>query len=294
MPPGSVMGPESSSGYRGWQAQQSRGGVPQQGDGALKGIVRQLRRVGRFTIATEEHVCSELSEIATRVATRMSAAELCLVQDVLLAAIVRVEEHRRTLDAISTFRLLRRVCSAESGTQLGETLAAYVALRQSGQNRPQAPGRIAAIPMEALSSPAGSPASSLMHVKGSQEAGTTVAHRRVLRALTFIEDHYGVPTLDVETVADAAGLSRWHLERLLRKHLGASLGEYLRAFRMKSAMTLLDAGSLSVKEIAARVGYTSVSAFSRRFFHHTGTRPTEWRTRHARPDARSAVAEPSV
>ncbi len=56
-----------------------------------------------------------------------------------------------------------------------------------------------------------------------------------------------------------------------------SLKEYLRDLRLKKAVLLLQDPTLSIKEIAAAVGYKYVSDFDHHFKSTYGMRPGEYR-----------------
>jgi AraC-like DNA-binding protein len=63
----------------------------------------------------------------------------------------------------------------------------------------------------------------------------------------------------------------------LRRHLaqeGVSLRELIANARLSSALTLLLTTDLPVKTVAARVGYTSISTFAKRFRERYGTEPS--------------------
>jgi AraC-like DNA-binding protein len=63
----------------------------------------------------------------------------------------------------------------------------------------------------------------------------------------------------------------------LRRHLaaeGRSLREVIAEARLSHGLTLLLSTDLPVKSVAARVGYTSVSAFIKRFRERYGVEPS--------------------
>ena len=55
---------------------------------------------------------------------------------------------------------------------------------------------------------------------------------------------------------------------------------YLARWRMQIAARLLEAGSVSVAQAAAEVGYQSEAAFNRAFKRHVGAAPGAWRSAH--------------
>lgn len=72
-----------------------------------------------------------------------------------------------------------------------------------------------------------------------------------------------------------------------RKTFGCSPREMLQRLRMAHAKNLLLESSLSIKEIALRVGYLQQHDFNRVFRRHAGVAPSKWRTN---PLARSSAA----
>lgn len=102
---------------------------------------------------------------------------------------------------------------------------------------------------------------------------------RIECAVKYIRENCSRPSLAVEDVASHVRLSRWHLSRLLVRYLGESYREVLRHTRMEKAQRLLRDGVLSVKEVAARVGYPYATEFDRVFKQCFGVTPTAWRAR---------------
>ena len=99
-------------------------------------------------------------------------------------------------------------------------------------------------------------------------------------ALEYMQAHCA-EHLTVSLVAEQAGLSRSRFEHLLKREAGESFTLSLRRLRLEKAKCLLADPSLSVKEIACRVGFLSTSAFSRAFRKLYGQPPSQWRRRHS-------------
>ena len=73
--------------------------------------------------------------------------------------------------------------------------------------------------------------------------------------------------------------SKDHLIRLFRRYQGATPGEFLIRTRIDSARGLLAASGLSIKQIAAQLGYADAFSFSRQFKLRTGLSPSAFRER---------------
>lgn len=79
--------------------------------------------------------------------------------------------------------------------------------------------------------------------------------------------------VSVSELAKDAGMSRSGFFDKFRKEIGQTPMEYVTAWRMAIAKTLLRQGKLNITEIALRVGYGSASAFGMAFVRHEGLSP---------------------
>ena len=68
-----------------------------------------------------------------------------------------------------------------------------------------------------------------------------------------------------------------YFSRIFKEHFDMSLTEYINRRRVELAKKLLSKGTVSVEEIAYRVGYPSKSSFYRAFTRITGTTPAEYK-----------------
>ncbi|QVQ55006.1 helix-turn-helix transcriptional regulator [Spiractinospora alimapuensis] len=82
--------------------------------------------------------------------------------------------------------------------------------------------------------------------------------------------------LDMETVAAAAGYSRYHFVRSFRGVYGETPGRYLSRRRIERAQELLRSVNLTVTEVCHMVGFSSLGSFSSRFTELTGMSPSEY------------------
>lgn len=102
---------------------------------------------------------------------------------------------------------------------------------------------------------------------------------RIRKVVEFMIGHLE-RKLPVSELAQSVQLSTAHLRRLFKAETGSSPVQYLRQMRMQRAKDLLETSSLSVKEIAAKVGLSDVSHFVRNFERAAGLPPARHRTRH--------------
>lgn len=103
------------------------------------------------------------------------------------------------------------------------------------------------------------------------------AVRRALDTIVANIEQDGCPPLDLDELARAARVSRPHLTRLFREHVGHTPVAAVRLARLDRAMTLLERSNLSISQIADRLGFASPYHFSRRFSQAFGSPPSRMR-----------------
>lgn len=103
-----------------------------------------------------------------------------------------------------------------------------------------------------------------------------IAHRQLGRAVAAMVDD---PARDwtLDELAACAHTSRASLVRMFRAAAQQSPRAFLAGLRLELARRKLATTRLPVAPIAAEVGYTSESAFSRAFHRRFGKRPGEVR-----------------
>lgn len=100
---------------------------------------------------------------------------------------------------------------------------------------------------------------------------------RVAGALAYICAHCTEHPLRLDDVARASHVSRWHLERLLKRETDRPFNVHVRAARLDMVCQFLTTSTLSLKEVSARVGYPHVSELTRDFRRVMGVSPREWK-----------------
>ena len=81
-------------------------------------------------------------------------------------------------------------------------------------------------------------------------------------------------------------MSRSKFFARFKQLLGATPARYLQRWRMGLAARVLRSEDLSVAEVSARVGYTSVRSFTKAFRKHHGTTPAAYRSTQPRAQAK--------
>jgi AraC-like DNA-binding protein len=106
--------------------------------------------------------------------------------------------------------------------------------------------------------------------------GDVLVHLR--RARDHVDRHYAEP-LDLEVMASAAGLSKFHFHRLFAATYGITPAAYVSQRRVERAQDLLRATTLNVTEVCHAVGFTSLGSFSSRFKEIVGESPRQFQQR---------------
>ena len=97
--------------------------------------------------------------------------------------------------------------------------------------------------------------------------------QRIERARAFIHDRRDCP-LTLDAIAAEAALSRFHLSRSFAEVHGLPPLAYHRRLRLEGAARLLKEGAASPTELSERLGYGSLSAFTRAFRQAYGMPPS--------------------
>ncbi|TQM58362.1 helix-turn-helix domain-containing protein [Humibacillus xanthopallidus] len=100
------------------------------------------------------------------------------------------------------------------------------------------------------------------------------------RARDLADREYAAP-LDLDRMAAAAGLSKYHFLRVFRATYGVTPAEYVSRRRIERAQDLLRATNLTVTEVCHAVGFSSLGSFSSRFRSVVGESPSDFQRRYA-------------
>ena len=96
------------------------------------------------------------------------------------------------------------------------------------------------------------------------------------KALLLLDEKMDRP-LSAAALAEAAGVSSATLRAAFRKVLGTSLGKYALSVRMHEAKRLIMEERFSVKEVAARIGFSSQAYFCYAYHAFYGEPPSQSR-----------------
>jgi AraC-like DNA-binding protein len=99
---------------------------------------------------------------------------------------------------------------------------------------------------------------------------------RVRQAQSIMAERCGQP-FNVAELARELGVSGSHFRSAFQAHTGFSPRQYYIRLRLRQVQNLLRNSSMSLKEIASRLGYSSASHLSAEFKNVLGTSPVHWR-----------------
>ena len=132
-----------------------------------------------------------------------------------------------------------------------------------------------------------------------QQRSSTVRLRTSLfeEAVAIVAEEYG-RDLALDEIARRVASSRRQLQRAYAEIGHTTFRSHLTGVRMDAAAELLARGSLTVREVAQRVGYRQPAQFAKAFRRHHGVSPSSYRARRRlvigppppRPPIRAAAA----
>ncbi|MBC2606095.1 helix-turn-helix transcriptional regulator [Pelagicoccus albus] len=109
-------------------------------------------------------------------------------------------------------------------------------------------------------------------------AGSEEVDQRLWKLWEKVESNLAYPWTTLE-MSRSANMSEEHLRRLCQKDYQRSPMRHLTKLRMSRASVMLKSSTMSIEEIASKVGYASVYSFSAAFKRQTGYSPGKTRSR---------------
>ena len=95
---------------------------------------------------------------------------------------------------------------------------------------------------------------------------------RILELMKYIDSHL-MEDLDIDALAEAFYISKYHMMRQFRQETGFTIHSYLSQRRLLHARGLIE-GGMRATEACYRSGFRSYSSFTRSYGKHFGTTPT--------------------
>lgn len=101
---------------------------------------------------------------------------------------------------------------------------------------------------------------------------------RLVRMLEWLNEHYQEP-ITLDDAGKAVGLSPWTFSKNFHELAGIGFGDFLRQLRVSHAKRLLADPRILHQQVAAAVGFQSISQFNRVFRQVAGCTAGEFRRR---------------
>lgn len=105
-------------------------------------------------------------------------------------------------------------------------------------------------------------------------ASATLGNRntKLQAAIALMEDNIEAP-LELDEIADRAGLSRRHMERLFAEYAQRTPSAYYSEIRLQRAYALLSGTNMTATEVCFATGFNNSNTFSKRFRGRYGVAP---------------------
>jgi transcriptional regulator GlxA family with amidase domain len=105
-----------------------------------------------------------------------------------------------------------------------------------------------------------------------------------LRRARDVADRQYAEPLDLEALAAAASVSKYHFSRCFAETYGETPMRYVTRRRIERAQDLLRSANLTVTEVCMLIGFSSLGSFSSRFRELVGESPRQYHDRWAARD----------
>jgi AraC family transcriptional regulator len=99
---------------------------------------------------------------------------------------------------------------------------------------------------------------------------------KVQEVIQYIESNLD-KELTIKILAEKSNISFFHFHRIFKASIGTPMGTYINRLRLDAAAKLIRHSQNSIGEIALKIGYNDVSAFSKSFTREFGISPTDYR-----------------
>jgi len=99
---------------------------------------------------------------------------------------------------------------------------------------------------------------------------------RVRKALDYLSEHC-TDGFDLGRVAEASGLSKYHLDRVFKQSTGLSPSRYMTNLRLDKAKLLLTNSLTPIADVAVELGFSDQSHFTHVFKRFIGVTPKAYR-----------------
>lgn len=101
---------------------------------------------------------------------------------------------------------------------------------------------------------------------------TIPSDKRLLEVCEFINESYH-ENHSIEELAETANLSTRSLQRIFKQETGISVKKYIQLIKILKSVELIDSNQFTLSEIAYKIGYKSLSAFTSSYLAVMNVKP---------------------
>lgn len=116
----------------------------------------------------------------------------------------------------------------------------------------------------------------ILRIESSEKITDAKTGNRIMPALEYVQKNYA-EDIKISKLAEDCCLSETHFRRLFAHDMNMSPVEYINLIRIQSACDLMLKKDYSMEEVAAKVGYQTMSTFNRNFRLILGYSPYQWK-----------------
>lgn len=117
--------------------------------------------------------------------------------------------------------------------------------------------------------------SSAHRIKVKKKSTQIETFKRLMLAREYIEENLTNP-ISLQDISEVSSLSKYHVYDSFKRVYGKTPHQYINAVKIDRSKALLEKGSLSVAEIAAMLGFSDYSVFSKLFKKINGVAPSKF------------------
>ena len=118
----------------------------------------------------------------------------------------------------------------------------------------------------------------LQHCWQIQKRKNQQKEQKADEIVTYINEHYAEPEICLTQIAEQFQVTESYISWYIKANTGRNYTAHIEELRMKEAMRLLKEETISIGEIAQRVGYERINTFYKSFRRYWGNAPGSFRT----------------
>lgn len=101
-------------------------------------------------------------------------------------------------------------------------------------------------------------------------------YKRINKVLSYIECNL-YKQFNLDELADISNFGKRHFQRIMKAYLNEPIGAYIAKKRLETAAKLIIYSKEQLSDIAYKIGYSDIAAFSKSFKKHFKVSPNEFR-----------------